>query len=201
MFLPMRHSIPRVAIRVAIAVVALMPTESPASTVLPLSHDQILARAATVFHGVCTHRHSYRDNHGLTVTRYRFQVLDTLKGEPVAERVCVQPGGVIGDIATVVPGLSPHATGDEVILFLENDDPTQGYTLPVCLDRGVYRVILDATGTKLVRGVSSELHTAHPSGSEPAATEPVAVFPEARLSDFKSTVRTRLRQLEGQEKR
>lgn len=192
--------IPLPLLLVLLAGFLCIPPMAQATTVLKLTSDQLVQRAADIVHATCTRTTSYRNDQGLIVTRYEFRTLDSLKGGRAERFVCVQPGGIVGNVMTVLPGLSSHNVGDEVILFLHDDVPAARFQLPLGLDQGVYRVVADPNGAAIVKRSLKDLHMAQPTGS--AAPTDAHPLPEGvSLDAFKTELKARINSSAGNEKR
>lgn len=165
---------------------ALVTTIATSTTVVTVDADRLVGDATQIVHVRCRDCVSYRNDDGLIVTRYQFEVLDTLKGSPVTTLECVQPGGRIGNIVTVVPGLTTYRPDHEFVLFLSPANPNTPYRLPVGLDQGVYRITTEpGSDAQVARRDLSRLHQL------PAATG--ADFKEGlAVDDFKAQVRARV---------
>jgi len=127
----------RFALGVASVAVALAATvvPTPATTLvrrLPL--EQVAAEAARVVHATVIDVHSDRDEWGAPAT---------LKGS-VARQLTIKQFGTaapLGDGSLArIPGLPRYTVGEEVVLFLRGDS-ARGFTSPVGLGQGVYRVV------------------------------------------------------------
>ncbi|MEM7164087.1 MAG: hypothetical protein AAF581_01410 [Planctomycetota bacterium] len=166
----------------------LLAPQATATTVVVVDADRLVRDASQIVHVRCRSCESYRNDDGLIVTRYQFDVLETLKGTAVGTLECVQPGGRIGNLVTVVPGLMRYDAQQELILFLAPENANSDYRLPVGLDQGVYRIATDrGTGVRIARRDLSGLHTLSPADGQPAAAR---AFPEGLpVADFKSRVR------------
>ena len=175
---------------VALVVVLVPQSPIPATTVLELSADAMVLRSQRIFHGVCQDRVTFRDERNQIMTRYTFWVFETLKGRHDSLAYFVQPGGEHDGIATVIPGLSQHHLGDEVVLFLGATAPGHSLCLPVGLDQGLYRVnLLD--GQPWVQRSLGGLHTIRPRNQKNRV-----LFPHrAPLAEFKRAVKDKLAEL------
>ena len=176
------------------------------TTVITVDADRLVRDADQIAHVRCTGCESYRNEDGLIVTRYRFAVLETLKGTPVQTLECVQPGGRIGNLVTVVPGLKSYRTDQELVLFLSPQEAGTSYRLPVGLAQGVYRIETDrSSGVRIARRDLRGLHQipakpSPPTGSDAESAEQTAkqnnLFEEGLpVADFKAKVRERVRLL------
>ncbi len=194
-----RLASPRLGLWLALLPIAtLLPDLVPlaATTVVALGASDLAARAGSIVHATCIDCAGERDARGRIVTRYTFRIHETLKGESEPILEFVQLGGEHGGLATVIPGLSRHSRGDEVILFLSDAYGDEGrYRLPVGLDQGVYRVIASpgGAGRRVVR-CTADLVLVPP---EDGAGDGGDRFPEHVAPDvFKAAVRRKVAELE-----
>ncbi len=133
-----------------VAGVLLLAPMSARATMLvkPMALDQITRQAVRIVHGTVTDIRLGRDQSGLPATWMQLAVAQTLKG-PAAARVTIKQYGVSAPLAdgTIarVAGLPHYKVGQEVVLFLHGDS-NYGFTSPVGLGQGVYRVSRAATG-------------------------------------------------------
>ncbi len=161
------------------ALLGLSWSSLSATTVVALDADTLIQKSRLIVQAVCSGYRCYRDDTQRIVTRYTFSILETLKGTERATLSFVQPGGVYQGIATVIPGLSSHAPGQESVLFL---GPGGAYRLPVGLDQGVFRVVVDPQNGRLwVRRSLAGLHLL-PSSGDPLPDH-------VTLEEFKGIVR------------
>ena len=169
-----------------------------ATTVLGFDADGLVSHADRIVHATCDRRESYRDDRGLIVTRYVFTVHESLKGDALKDGALndgatstiefVQPGGEYRGVRLVIPGLSEHTVGDEMILFLSAASRHDARRrLPIGLDQGVYRVTTreDETEPKVRRRVG-DLRIVNPSSALDSFPEDVGV------ATFKAAVRAKV---------
>jgi len=107
-----------------------------------LSLERVTHAAARIVHGTVLEVRSARDASGLPATWITLDVVRTLKG-PHAERLTIKQLGVAAPLAdgtiTRIAGLPQYHVGEEVVLFLHGVS-TRGFTSPVGLGQGAYRV-------------------------------------------------------------
>src|SRR2546428_6621847 len=111
--------------------------------------------AARIVHGTVLEVRSGRDESGLPATWITLAVARTLKG-PHQDRLTIKQLGVATPLPdgtiTRIAGMPQYRAGDEVVLFLHGES-RRGFTSPVGLGQGVYRVSPTAAGAQ-VRGHS-----------------------------------------------
>jgi hypothetical protein len=114
---------------------------------------RVAREAGRIVHGTVTAVRVGRDEAGLPATWITLAVVRTVKG-PAARQLTLKqfgtaeplPDGAIGRIA----GLPRFAVGDEVVLFLRPESG-RGFTSPVGLGQGTYRVRRGAAGARVRR--------------------------------------------------
>jgi hypothetical protein len=113
-------------------------------------------------------------------TYITLRVLEPVRG-PKADAVITirQLGGVVGDIASIVPGTPRFKQGEEVVLFLTKNDAA-GYPWVMGLQQGKYTVTSDEKGRKSVRNEIDERSLLSPNGKaiggESAKAQPLQAF-------------------------
>jgi hypothetical protein len=104
--------------------------------------DQVAREAARIVHATVTAVRSDRDASGLPATWITLDVARTLKGT-ASDTLTIKQYGVLQPLAdgTIarIGGLPRYAVGEEVVLFLRGNSRL-GFTSPVGLGQGVYRV-------------------------------------------------------------
>jgi len=130
-------------------------TLSHATTVQRLTLDQAVQRADRIVHATVTEMHSGRDEAGLPTTWITLQIAQTLKGAQ-RKQLTIKQYGVAeplpdGSVARIA-GLPRYAVGEEVVLFL-HPDSRRGFTSPVGLGQGCYRINRAAARPRLRRDV------------------------------------------------
>ena len=99
-------------------------------------------------------------------TYITLRVLEPVKG-PKADAIITirQLGGVVGDIASIVPGTPTFKRGEEVVVFLTKNDAS-GHPWVMGLQQGKYTVSADENGRKSVRNEIDGLTLLRPDGKE-----------------------------------
>jgi hypothetical protein len=136
---------------VALALLAALP--ATASTVLPLTVDDLTDRADRVFHGICLDARGEKHD-GRIVTRARFVVREGLKGAVTDTLDLLLPGGVAEGVRTTISGMPAFAAGQEVVLFLTEEDRI-GRVWPVGLAQGGFRVNRDGRSARVRRDLDA----------------------------------------------
>jgi len=123
------------------AVAATLAVGAPGAAMMtrgPLPLVTIAYEAGRIVHGTVSDVRSGIDESGTPVTWVTFDVARTLKG-PHAARVTIKQFGRSDIALGRIPGMPTYAPGEEVVVFLRPES-RRGFTSPVGLDGGVYRV-------------------------------------------------------------
>jgi hypothetical protein len=135
-----------------------------ATTVVPLSFEQLVNESVSVVYGRVTEvRSQWTDDRRFIESVVSIEILRGMKGGVRDSVSFTVPGGQVGRYMNVIPGAPVFATGDLAVFFLTAHGPR----LPVTtgLTQGVYRVqrdirsgemlvippVIDAPG-RIVRG-------------------------------------------------
>ena len=107
-------------------------------------------------------------------TYITLRVLDPVKGSMKAEHgknavpdqliTIRQIGGVVGSIASIVPGMPKFVKGEEVVVFLSKKD-SAGYPWVMGLQQGKYSVVTDDQGMRHVKNELEDLGLMNSDGS------------------------------------
>jgi hypothetical protein len=160
----------------ACAVVALA-ADAHATTVLPLDLPALVGQADAIFVGRVVEVRSGTDANGLAATWTTFDVAEPVKGAAAGFRV---------------PALPRYRVGEEILLFLHAESDA-GFTSPVGLGQGCFRIVRKDGSTAAVNDVGNRNLTAAPQASAaraladapaPPASAPIA------LDDLLGRVRT-----------
>lgn len=144
----------RTAIGVAAFGLLILTAASARSTsVLPLTFDELVARADDVIMARVVARQSSwvtsRSGRAI-VTDVTFSIERTLKGEPRIQRTLEFLGGTVGDVTLTVAGIPEFQVNDRDVLFVRDTgrpaSPLVGFSY------GRFRVVRDAAfGTDVIR--------------------------------------------------
>ena len=144
----------RLACGIVCLAVALAAVPAAATTLMRRVPLELAAAEATrIVHATVVDVHSDRDEWGAPATWVTLDVSRTLKGA-VPGHLTIKQFGTAAPLSdgvlTRIPGLPRYAVGEELVLFLR-DDSARGFTSPVGLGQGVYRVVLRG-GRRTVQG-------------------------------------------------
>jgi hypothetical protein len=122
-----------------------------------MSLERVTLEADRIVHATIVDVQPGRDDTGLPATWITVDAVEALKGT-AAGRFVIKQFGVGGPLAdgTVmrIAGLPRYTAGEEVVLFLRPNSRL-GFTSPVGLDQGVYKVSEDGSASR-VRSTSAE---------------------------------------------
>jgi hypothetical protein len=117
--------------------------------VVPTEFSEMVTSSEIVVHGrVVGIRPQLVGDRRTIETVITVSVLDSLKGQPGETVYFRVPGGQIGRYRRFMVGAPEFVSGEEVVLFLKGRPP--GVPFPFGLSQGVYRVVRDADGHRLV---------------------------------------------------
>lgn len=126
----------------AVALVAGTAAPLHATMVKRVPLESITREASRVVHATVAEVRSGRDESGLPATWITLDVARTLKGRSTV-RMTIKQYGVAEPLPdgtiTRVAGLPRYAVGEEIVLFLRGES-RRGFTSPVGLGQGAYRV-------------------------------------------------------------
>jgi hypothetical protein len=130
-------------------------------TLANASLEELTYESAVVIHGTVESVHcEWEDESGHTIrTIVRLQVEEYLKGSGASYIQVEQMGGQIGDIGDVIVGTPILNKGDEVILFLVND---QGVLKIHSIALGCYKVVQTSDGLSRAVNDLSATHLIDP---------------------------------------
>ncbi len=104
----------------SLALPAMTPAPAAAATVVPLTLEEMEARASDIFVGtVESTRAGWDKDHRLIQTRVRIRIDRHLKGKGGKTATIVVPGGVVGEIGMRQSGAAVFRPGERVLLLAE----------------------------------------------------------------------------------
>jgi len=163
-----------------------------ATSVLPISLEQLSMRASIIFYGTAVNNQVKKDEQsGYIATFTEFQVLDLIKGEAGNTHTIKQIGGSLKETNTIfrVHGIPEFLTGNKYVVFLPKKSKL-GFSSPLGLHQGSYSV-LTINGESIVSNGRKLTEQANQNSKN--IQVPLAVRAEnpsqSRLDDFINTVR------------
>lgn len=133
----------------AVFFIALLAASVDATTVVPLSFEQLVNESSSVVYGrVSDVRAQWTADRRFIESVVTVEILRGMKGSARETVAFTVPGGQVGRYLNVIPGAPSFATGDLAVFFLTS----QGPRLPVTtgLTQGIYRVQRDSASGEMV---------------------------------------------------
>jgi hypothetical protein len=127
----------------------LLATSIDATTIAPLSFEQLVKESASVVYGrVSDVRAQWTPDRRFIESIVSVEILKDLKGHARSTIQFTMPGGQVGRYLNVIPGAPVLAEGELAVFFLT----AHGARLPVTtgLTQGVFRVQRDARSGELL---------------------------------------------------
>jgi hypothetical protein len=127
----------------ALFFVVLAAFSADATTVIPLTFEQLVNESQAVVYGrVSEVRSQWTADRRFIESVVTVEVLSGMKGSARESIAFTVPGGQVGRYLNVIPGAPTFVTGDLAVFFLT----AQGARLPITtgLTQGIYRVRRDA---------------------------------------------------------
>jgi hypothetical protein len=162
-----------------------------ATTVMKLSLKDLTKNSETIVRATVVDETARYDANKEIYTYYTLRVLEPVKGGSAKDQVITirQIGGVVGTIASIVPGTPSFKKGEEVVVFLTQRDAA-GYPWVMGLQQGKYSVSSDENGQKRVRNELDGLKLLGANGS--ITDDGAKVSPNMPLQAFLDGIRTDL---------
>lgn len=179
----------RFAVVVFAAFALVGASTAGATTVQKLSMKDLSKNSAAIVRAEVVDSDARYDADKEIYTYVTLRVLEPVKGSHKDDVITIrQLGGVVDNIASIVPGMPTFKKGEEVVVFLTGNTKA-GYPMVVGLQQGKYSVSLDEHGNKKVRNELEGLRMLDPNGS---VTEGTKVTPNMPLQGFLDGVRADL---------
>jgi len=164
-----------------------------ATSMLPISLEQLSTRASLIFYGKVISNEVRKDGQsGRIATFTEFEVIDLIKGKTSSTHTIKQIGGRLQETGTIVriPGIPEYVTGNDYVVFLPKKS-AHGFSSPLGLQQGSFNVF-SVNGEQIVD--NGRQLTVKAVQSSRSVQVPLAVNinkpSQARLADFINTVRT-----------
>ncbi|RME21866.1 MAG: hypothetical protein D6798_17215 [Deltaproteobacteria bacterium] len=130
-----------IALGLALAGPALVSTDARASTVAPLTEDQLIDAAEIIVRGRVVEVWTELDDSGLVWTRAMVEVDRVFKGDADPTIVVSEAGGQFGDRVTMVAGVARFDVGEDIILFASHRG--EGRIQPIGMSTGKFLIRQD----------------------------------------------------------
>lgn len=171
----------------------LMIVPASATSMLPLSLEQISSRANLIFHGRVIENNVAKDNQsGQIATFTEFEVIELIKGDTGDSHTIKQIGGQLKETGTTlrIHGVPRYTVGKTYVVFLP-EKSSLGFSSPLGLHQGSFTVNTVDGEQVVSNGQALDQQAGHGAKN---VQLPLAVDPQnrsqARLADFIDTVRT-----------
>ena len=168
---------------------AMISTSAGATSLLPLSLEQLSTRAELIFYGSVVKNEVVAENDGKrVVTLTSFEVHEQIKGSTGKTHTIKQIGGKLADGRDLrVHGVPRYQVGQSYVVFLPAPS-SLGFSSPLGLHQGNFSV-MDEDGVKTVsNGLRLTGNTAGAAAISPLATA-AGDDTKAELDSFIGTVR------------
>jgi hypothetical protein len=163
-----------------------------ATSMLPISLEQLSTRATLIFYGKVINNEVKKDEQsGRIATFTEFEVIDLIKGKTGTTHSIKQIGGHLQETGTIVRihGVPEYVVGKSYVVFLPETSKS-GFSSPLGLYQGSFDVVT-VDGEQIVS--NGRRLTAQPEQTSRSVQVPLAVssgYPsQSRLDDFINTVR------------
>jgi hypothetical protein len=188
------HRLPQILGAIFALACALAPL-APArgATAVPMTLDALVNGSDIVAYARVAGSRPFWDTATGTIwTATQLAVLDAAKGQVAGSLVVTEPGGVVGDVGHLFPGVPRFALNQEIVVFLYR---APGDRLRVVgLWQGVYGVSVDsATGDRVARPMTAQAETVYQHGHAPTSATSSAPAGTRRLSDLLFWIREKSR--------
>ena len=187
----MKPSRPQLFIALVVVIVGMWLS---ATTVIPMSIEELSSAATHIIRGhAIDSRSAWDDQHSTIYTYTRFQTDETLKGTSSAVITVKQLGGSAGGYTLHVAGVHSWSNGENVMLFLRPSQDQDGTFAVVGLMQGDFRLRRSASGEMLA---DNGLHLSAPTVMSPES-DVHAYNPSTKQLSAYSGSQLTLSQLEG----
>jgi len=142
------------------AILLFMTTPSGATSLKVMNLADLVGHSQRIFSAVCQNVSSGFDENNLPYTRYSFHVTDSLHGVANQQVVVIKQFGLAEPIqldngvtrVSRIEGMPRYVPGQEYLLFL-NQESRLGFSSPIGLIQGAFRVRGQGTSRTVVNGI------------------------------------------------
>ncbi len=142
------------------AILLFMTTPSGATSLKVMNLADLVGHSQRIFSAVCQNVSSGFDENNLPYTSYSFLVTDSIHGVANQQVVVIKQFGLAEPIQldngltqlTRIEGMPRYLPGQEYLLFL-NQDSRLGFSSPIGLIQGAFRVRGEGTSRTVVNGM------------------------------------------------
>ena len=168
-----------------------MVSSANATSLLPLTLEQLSTRAELIFYGRVTENTTTRDEQsGQIATQTTFEVIELIKGEAADRHTIKQIGGQLKETGTTlrIQGVPRYIVGESYVIFLP-EKSSLGFSSPLGLYQGSFSVSTIDGEQVVSNGRQLEQEAQARNSSLPLAVK-AGNKAQARLGDFIDTIRT-----------
>ncbi len=127
--------------------ILLGAASASATTIIPLSLDQLAGKSTTIVRAQATQTWSaWNPQHTVIYTYTKFQVVKSLKGASEQTITVKQIGGRVGNTMQRVSGVRHFTVGEEDVLFLQPSQDYDGTLIVTGLVQGSFQLYRSANG-------------------------------------------------------
>lgn len=162
-----------------------------ATSLLPLTLEQLSTRANLVFYGRVIENTTARDEQSGQIATYtEFEVIELIKGEAADRYTIKQIGGHLKETGTTlrIQGVPRYIVGDSYVIFLP-EKSSLGFSSPLGLHQGSFSVSTIDGEQVVSNGQQLEQETHARNSSLPLAVK-AGNRSQARLGDFIDTIQS-----------
>ena len=169
----------------------LIASPASATSLLPLTLEQLSTRASLIFYGQVIENTTARDKQSGQIATYTdFEVIELIKGHAADRHTIKQIGGHLKETGTTlrIQGVPRYVVGESYVIFLP-EKSSLGFSSPLGLHQGSFTVNTIDGEAIVSNGQQLEQETHARNLSLPVAVK-ASNRAQARLGDFIDTIKS-----------
>jgi hypothetical protein len=169
----------------------LIAPPASATSLLPLTLEQLSTRANLIFYGRAIENTTTRDDQSGQIATYTaFEVIELIKGDATERHTIKQVGGQLKETGTTlrIQGVPLYIVGESYVLFLP-EKSSLGFSSPLGLYQGSFTVST-IDGEQIVSNGQQLEQKNHTRNSSLPLAVKVSNKTQARLGDFIDTIQS-----------
>ena len=169
----------------------LIASPASATSLLPLTLEQLSTRASLIFYGRVIENSTARDKQSGHIATYTgFEVIELIKGHAAGRHTIKQIGGHLKETGTTlrIQGVPRYVVGESYVIFLP-EKSSLGFSSPLGLHQGSFTVNTIDGEAIVSNGQRLEQETHARDLSLPVAVK-ASNRAQARLGDFIDTIKS-----------
>ncbi|MBI4877149.1 MAG: hypothetical protein HY822_21150 [Acidobacteria bacterium] len=166
-----------------VLILTLAAFPSPAATLEKLTLDDMVEKSTAIVRGKVLGMARVTQSGPLIYTHWKVQVGERWKGPVAGEVEVVTPGGVLGGMRQVFPGVPALEAGSEYVMFLWTGKSNRTHVIG--LSQGLFDLKADAAGNPMVSRTASAEVMLDPKTGREVGDEAVRM----RLSELDGRIR------------